>query len=419
VTFTTLIRSERLRRSVEASPLGPYMEGFVSTVAGIGYTPQSLYDVVLGATEFARHLVATGVTDVAALRERDVTAFVGTLPVYRCRERYRMPCVRGSRAGHHMLRYLRMLGVTVPEPVPMRAYGWVLDEWLTMLRDHRGLAPQSVDLYRRNVEPFLEELGADASPERLVALSPERARAYVQRQAPRLARVTRKNRVITLRSFLRFAFSRGYLARDVSDALDRVPCFTQDRLPRGPKWEDLAKVLMAVNRSAPQGRRDFAILLLLMTYGVRRGQLVELRVDDVHWSQSTITFPVAKRGRRVEMPLTSSAGDALVHYLRESRPPTSERRIFLSTAPPFRALAAGSVYNIVSAAFRAADIESPHRGSHAIRHAWATRAMAQGQSLKTIADLLGHRSLESTRIYAKVDVTQLRAVSLAWPEVQS
>ena len=82
-------------------------------------------------------------------------------------------------------------------------------------------------------------------------------------------------------------------------------------------------------------------------------------------------------------------------------------------------MAAGSVYNIVSAAFRAAGIESPHPASHAIRHAWATRAMAQGQSLKTIADLLGHRSLESTRIYAKVDVTQLRAVSLAWPEVQS
>jgi integrase/recombinase XerD len=114
--------------------------------------------------------------------------------------------------------------------------------------------------------------------------------------------------------------------------------------------------------------------------------------------------------------MTTTVGDALLQYIRDGRPATVVRQVFLSLDPPFQPLAAGSVYNIVSRAFRLSGIGSPHHGSHAIRHAWATRAFAQGQSLKTVADLLGHRSLESTRIYTKVDYGQLRSVGLSWPE---
>jgi site-specific recombinase XerD len=388
------------------------MDGFVAAVGQVGYTPGSLYDLVLGATQFARYLAAAGITDVSALRDRDIEDFIATLPVYRCRGK----SARRSRGANHVLRYLRTIGVTPPEPKPERTYSWVLREWLAFLQHHRGLASNSLDLYRRHLEPFLEYLDADAAPGRFGALSPERVRKYLQRQAPLFARVTRKNLVITLRSFLCFAFSHGYLARDLADALERVPCFSQDRLPRGPKWEDLEKLLSTVERSTVQGRRDFAILLVLITYGIRAGQLVGLRLEDVHWRESKILFPAAKAGRRIEAPLAPAVGNALAIYVREGRPTTAERRVFLSLHPPFLPLAAGSVYNVVSRAFGRALVGSPHRGSHAIRHAWATRAMAQGQSLKTIADLLGHRSLESTRIYAKVDSVQLRSVGLAWPQ---
>lgn len=175
-----------------------------------------------------------------------------------------------------------------------------------------------------------------------------------------------------------------------------------------------------MDQSTPQGRRDFAILTVLIAYGVRAGQLVGLRLDDVRWRESTILFPKAKGGRRIEAPLTPAVGNAIASYLRDGRPATPDRHIFLSLHPPFPPLAATSIYRVVSQAFERAQVDSPHRGSHAIRHAWATRAMAQGQSLKAIADLLGHRSLESTRIYTKVDLVQLRSVGLAWPqEVQS
>ena len=306
-----------------------------------------------------------------------------------------------------------------PGPMAGRPYVWVLDEWLAFLRQHRGLEITSVARCRRYVEPFLQDLGEDARPDRFAGLSPTRVHEYLQRETPRFARVTRKHLVLALRRLLRYAFSLGYLRQDVARAIPGVPSFTLDRLPRGPHWTDLPRLLLSANRSTKRGRRAFAILVMLMTYGVRAGQLTRLRLDDVDWRAGRLTFPAAKRGRPITVPLTPAVGDALAQYLRHGRPVSAARHVFLSLRSPFRPLDSDSVYRIVARAFRVAGVASPHRGSHAIRHAWATRAMAQGQPLKTIADLLGHRSLDATRIYTKVDLTQLRAVGLSWPEVRS
>jgi site-specific recombinase XerD len=392
------------------------MDRFVDAAATVGYTQSSLYDLVLGASQFARYLAEAGVTDVLQIRNCHLHDFIAKLPVYKCCNGYSMPSVRGSRGARALLQYLRIDGIIPSEPATEQPYSWILDEWLAFLDRQLGLATKSVHLYRRIVEPFLQDLGGDVTPDNLKVLAPARVREYVQRQAPRFARATRKNLVITLRSFLRFAFSAGYLQHAVANAIERVPCFALDRLPRGPKWEDLPKLLATIDRSTGLGRRDFAILLTLMTYGVRAGQLTGLRLDDVHWRDAQITFPSAKRGRRINAPLTDAVGDAFLQYIREGRPNSKARQVFLSSAPPFQPLAVTSVYNVVSRAFRVSAIASPHWGSHAIRHAWATRALAQGQRLKTIADLLGHRSIESTRIYTKVDYTQLRSVGLPWPE---
>lgn len=414
-----LIRSRRSREMVYSGALGPHIDGFLSAVSTFGYTSSSLRDLANGAVQFARYLRSIGVIDVSTLSNQVVEGFIATQPARRCRDHYMMKCGRGIRAAHHLLRYLRSNGITPLEAVPERAYSWVLMEWLAFLRNHRGLKSNSLDVYRRHVEPFLQDLDSDAASDRFAALTPDRIRTYVQRRAQTLARSTRKNLVIALRSLLGFAFSRGYLARDLANALERVPCFSLDRLPRGPRWQDLEKLLATVDRSTPQGRRDFAVLMVLITYGVRAGQLASLRLEDVHWREGTILFPAAKCGRHIQDPLTPAVGRALATYLREGRPQAPTRLVFLSLDPPFLPLAAGSVYNIVSHAFKRAKIDSPHRGSHAIRHAWATRAMAQGQSLKTIADFLGHRSFESTRIYTKVASEQLRSVCLPWPcEVQ-
>jgi integrase/recombinase XerD len=193
-----------------------------------------------------------------------------------------------------------------------------------------------------------------------------------------------------------------------------VPTFKHDHLPRGPTWDDAKRLLDAPNRSTDIGRRDYAILQLLLTYGVRGQQICLLSIEDICWRRDTITFAPLKGGRRIEVPLIPPVGEAILSYLRNGRPHTNSRHIFLSSQPPFTPLI--SISSLVVRVFEKTGVPSPHRGSHALRHAWATRMLAEGRPLKTIADLIGHRSLETTRIYTKVDFTRLRTVPLPWPE---
>lgn len=416
MTFESIIRSTQVREAVRLGPLGPYIDGFVEDAAADGYTLSSFTDLIRGVSQFARYLTRVGIDDIGRIDDDQVQKFIATLPVSSCTKKYPMPLGRGSRAARRLIRYLRRIGVAAPELQPQRAYVWILDAWLAFLRQHRGLSVGSVDVYRRNAEAFLEDLGPDTAPDCFASLTAMRVNEFLQKRATRFSRATRKNLVVTLRSFLRFAFTMGHIPRDLAATIQRVPCFTLDRLPRGPKWDDLPKLLATVDRGTKRGLRDYAILLVLITYGVRAAQLAGLRFQDIGWRDGQIKFPMAKRGRQVTAPMTTSVGEALLAYIRDGRPKSLSCQIFLALNAPFQPLAAGSVYNVVSRAFQCAGISTPHKGSHAIRHAWATRAFAEGQRLKTVADLLGHRSIESTRIYTKVDYRQLRSVGLAWPE---
>jgi integrase len=158
--------------------------------------------------------------------------------------------------------------------------------------------------------------------------------------------------------------------------------------------------------------RGRAMLMLLAVYGLRCGELIALRLEDFDWIQETLTVPSAKRQRPRIYPLCRSVGDAVLRYLREARPQLCHREVFLALRAPFGPLHTGaSVYGAVSSRLRALRIKTPHYGPHALRHACATHLLAQGLSLKEIGDHLGHRSPESTRVYAKVDLVALRTVA--------
>ncbi len=414
-----IVRSSRLRGLARQAPLGPSIDGFVAAVASTGYTPESLRELLYGVIRFGAFLRRRGMTDLRRLETSDVEAFVARQPIRRCRGKYHYRISRGVRGARHLLRYARAAGIAAPEsPSPPPLYAALLDEWVAFLERHRGLAPKSLDLYRRHLRRFLEPLGRDATGVRLRRLDADQVRDYVRRVAQGRSRSERKAVVSTLRMFLRFAWDRGYLARDLTDAVERVPSFKQERLPRGPRWEDAQRLLETPDRATALGGRDYAILQILLAYGVRAQQVCRLCLEDIVWRAGTIRFAPLKGGRAVEVPLQPAVGEAVLAYLRAGRSPTDSRHVFLSTCPPFPALAASTITSLVARAFAKAGIPSPHHGSHALRHAWATRLLAEGQSLKTIADLLGDRSLETTRIYAKVDFDRLRSVGLPWPGEQ-
>jgi integrase len=176
-------------------------------------------------------------------------------------------------------------------------------------------------------------------------------------------------------------------------------------------------VLRGIDRSHPVGRRDYALLQLLSTYGVRGGQVRALRLEDIDWAHDEILFRAAKRGKDVRLPLTREVGESLLDYLRHARPACACPEVFLTSRAPYHPLPQSNCLSaIVERRVRAAGLDLPSRGAHVFRHGFATRMLEQGHSLKAIADVLGHRHLDTTCVYAKVDFQALKQVALEWPQ---
>jgi site-specific recombinase XerD len=214
-----------------------------------------------------------------------------------------------------------------------------------------------------------------------------------------------------LRVFFRYAAARGACAAGLADALESPRIYAEEGLPVGPSWKDVARIVATTRTNRPKDIRDRAILLLLAVYGLRRGEVAALRLENFDWVRRVIQVYGSKGREERILPLVPSVAVAVLRYLKRVRPRAVHREVFLTLLAPIRPLTAGGIYHAVADRITALEIELPHRGPHALRHACATRLLAQGVSLKVIGDQLGHRDPNSTRIYAKVDLGALREVA--------
>jgi site-specific recombinase XerD len=227
--------------------------------------------------------------------------------------------------------------------------------------------------------------------------------------------------VSDVRSFLRFLTMRGILQRDLSEELPKIRVPRDAAIPSVWEHELVIRLLGAVDRSSAKGKRDYAILLLACRLGLRAGDIRTLKLDQLHWDDSTIEVTQSKTGVPLILPLTAEVGEALIDYLKSGRPVTAHREVFLKVNPPFDPFAADcNLHHIISYWRRLAGVRfrsAQKRGMHSLRHTLATRLLEKGTPFTTIAEILGHTSLESTRIYAKADVEALRSVALDLEEV--
>jgi site-specific recombinase XerD len=227
--------------------------------------------------------------------------------------------------------------------------------------------------------------------------------------------------VSDVRSFLRFLTLRGILQKDLSAELPTIRVPRDATIPSVWDQELVVRLLGAVDRSSAKGKRDYAILLLACRLGLRAGDIRTLTLDQLHWEDSTIALTQSKTGRPLGLPLTNEVGEALIDYLKSGRPHTAHREVFLKVNPPFDPfMAPNHLHHIVTYWRRLAGItfRTPQkRGIHSLRHTLATRLREKGTAWTTIAEILGHTSVESTRIYAKADVEALRGVALDPEEV--
>ena len=295
----------------------------------------------------------------------------------------------------------------------------LLAQYLDFLRYQQGVSQATIAIRRLTVRRFLKSIGRRATPSQLRQLGAKRIHDYIIRHSSGLTRASRKHLTSSLRSFLRFAHVRGYLPHDLVDAVPVLATWRLAHLPRGLSWEQVQLLLKAPDRRTAVGRRDYAMLLLVATYGVRIGQVTALTRHDIHWHEQTIAFAPSKGGKPLKFPLEKSVAQALLAYLRRDRGTAPFDEVFLTIRGARRPL---GVNNHLGAAlktyYRRAGIRASVIGTHAIRHAVATRLLEKGASIKTIADLLGHRDIGTTYIYTKVDLTQLRTLAGQWPEVR-
>jgi integrase/recombinase XerD len=402
--YYTWQQGKRIAPLLARSLLAPHWDGLATWLFGQRYTWYTVRRVITIAKAFASFSKRQGTRDAGGLTEERAQLYEG-----RCGLREARRCLK------LLARFLRSRGILDPVPSapskPPRPA--LLDEYVRFLADHRGLGP-SVSRHEHHVAAFLKSLKSPVTLSAIRRLEAAHVFRFIRSRSQALGPAERKAMCAAVRAFMRFLHLRGYLARDLAPAVPVIPTFKLDRLPKAIPWEDVEKILAAVDRSTPLGRRDYALLVLLATYGIRNGQILDLRLDDIDWRRETLRVRGAKGGRDVLLPLRRPVGEALVDYLRHGRPTWPSREIFLRVRAPMGPLR-GTVGNVIKAYAAKARVTTSRLCPHAWRHAVATRMLAKGQSIKTIRDVLGHRSVETTCIYAKVDVEMLRQAALDWP----
>lgn len=295
---------------------------------------------------------------------------------------------------------------TVPKPVTI--CDQMLTDFGSFMEEDRGLSPATVKGCRSSVRPFVIQLLDGRRSLQTITVSDVDSLLAQKVNKEHYARVSVRDYASSLRSFFRCAEMRGWCPVGIAVSIMAPRVFKQETLPSGPTWDIVQEIVDATAGDRPIAIRDHAILMLLAVYGVRSGEVARLQLTDIDWHRETITFTRSKIARSHSFPLRPSVGAAIIRYLKEARPKSPHRQVFLTRRAPVGPISNGAMWAVVSRQLRKRAPFLKHHGPHSLRHACATRLINQGLSLKEIGDHLGHRDVEATRIYAKVDLTRLR-----------
>jgi site-specific recombinase XerD len=307
--------------------------------------------------------------------------------------------------------WLRSMDALVVADEPQCRFFAELRAFADSMRTERGLSPETIAQYLHLLGGFTAAL-----PPRVNAIGKitlDHVEAVLRYDAERgWSRRSLRNLGSCLRSFFRFCAYRGWCDASLAACIELPRLYDLEDVPKAPSPEDIDR-LLATTASGTEtvAIRDHAILLLLIHYGLRRGEVARLSLDDLDWTAETILIRQRKNRGAQAYPLSAPVGDAILRYLQEARPRSAHRRLFLTCRPPFRPLSGDGITMRVHYRLKAQGVELERIGAHCLRHACASQLLDAGFTLKQIADHLGHLSMDSTRIYTKIDLRGLREVA--------
>ena len=283
------------------------------------------------------------------------------------------------------------------------------------LANERGCAAGTGGNYLREARSFLVFAFPDLKTN-WEGLNADQVAGFVLRRAEGLSKLSQQGPVTAIRRLLRFLTFEGKIRAGLEGAVPPLRGSRHASIPRHLSPEQLDCVLALCPSDNALDRRNRAMLLLLVRLGLRAGEVFRLSLDHLDWTASAVLIRSSKTARERVLPMPEDVGGALAAYLTKGRPPSSERLVFLGHHRPYAPLQTTvALSDFVNSLFKQSGILAPCSGSHVLRHTLATGMVCQGATFKDVADILGHRCLTTTGIYAKLDLPTLAQVALPWP----
>jgi len=406
---------DRIRASWLCEPI----ERYVTWHHEQGYARHRIIHAVPVLMQFAEHARNQGAKSWAEL-PRHVASFVdrwfhGHRQNHR-NERARQHAISAVRGPiEQMLRLVLsdFVGSRRPlKPCPFRQQAPGFNGYL---KEERGVTANTIKIYNINLrgfETYLRRIGISA----LADLSPSVLSAFITERGERLGKNGMIGLCASLRVFLRYVHRERLHGRDLSAIVQAAKRYRLSTIPRSIPWADVERVLASVDRRSSNGKRDYAILLLMVTYGLRSREIGALTLEDLDWQQERLRVPERKAGHSTAYPLSPIVGEAIVDYLKHGRPKTEDRHVFMRALAPYRPCGSSCGSNRAGHYLRKVGIAVTRGGSHTLRHSCVQRLVDAQFTLKTIGDYVGHASPDTTVIYTKVNVDALRELAMGQGE---
>ena len=386
--------------------LGGVADGFDDWLAANGYTRVSRQNSIRMLPHVEVELRRRQVKELANLAQ----------PVLRnCWRTLRKNRPFSARAVRTLERYLAANGLIADDQpaTGTSTASELANEYANYLREVRGFAASTVANHRYTVQCFLQHLdGAEIALNKIRVAQIE---SYIIQAGKRLSRSSLQHDIGALRSFLRFQAIGDRVPSGLASQIDTPRLYQLEKLPRALPWETVRTLLRSIDRTSAMGLRDYAMILLIATYGLRVSEVVAMTLDDIRWRQGCLRVRQHKISSPLELPLTNEVSTALVKHLKRTPPPAPYRRIFLRMRAPIGVLKRTVIRGVFSRSVRNSGLRIPFQGAHCLRHSLAVHLLKSGTSLKIIGGVLGHRSAVSTSTYLRLATGDLREVSLPVP----
>ncbi|MBW6521805.1 MAG: tyrosine-type recombinase/integrase [Desulfoarculaceae bacterium] len=403
----TQVYPKDFQRFLSLPVLGPWMNSYAAWLHEQQYTHRSSRYELRMAARVSEFLKRRGFQRVEDIGQDDLQA---------CYQWFQRKFPReegGVRVLESFLVEKALLHpIPVPEPSPRDV---LLNRYMAHLLDDHGYVPSTIRRQGCIVAEFLDGIKYEEQPNRLAQVCMKDIEDFIRRLGKRMGRVSLQKPISVIRHFLRFFAASGTVPHGLDSQIDTPRVYRQEQLPRALPWTTVEAFLHSIDRKTFMGKRDYAMFSIMATYGLRACDVVALKLDDIKWRSGCIRICQKKTGNPLELPLTNEVSSALYDYLKKVPRYGEYRQVFLRLRAPGGTLKSTAVAEAFQAWSRKSGLDIPFQGTYCLRHSYALNLFHHGLPLKTIGDLLGHRSPESTAVYIRLFTEDLREVPLHIP----